>query len=148
MTLVNDLQSSMQAAMKSGDSDRVRTLRTLMAKLKERSIEKRGDLDDVEIIKVLQTAAKQRKESAEMYEKGDRNELAETELNELAIIEEYLPVQMPKEALAEIVDSIISETGAESMQDMGKVMPKVMKRVGGQADGKTVQELVKKRLSS
>ncbi|HIB71063.1 MAG TPA: GatB/YqeY domain-containing protein [Candidatus Marinimicrobia bacterium] len=148
MTLVNDLQSSMQAAMKSGDSDRVRTLRTLMAKLKERSIEKRGDLDDGEIIKVLQTAAKQRKESAEMYEKGDRNELAETELNELAIIEEYLPVQMPKEALAEIVDSIISETGAESMQDMGKVMPKVMKRVGGQADGKTVQELVKKRLSS
>lgn len=148
MTLVNDLQSSMQAAMKSGDRDRVRTLRTLMAKLKERSIEKRGDLDDGEIIKVLQTAAKQRKESAEMYEKGDRNELAETELNELAIIEEYLPVQMPKEALAEIVDSIISETGAESMQDMGKVMPKVMKRVGGQADGKTVQELVKKRLSS
>jgi len=148
MTLVNDLQSSMQAAMKSGDSDRVRTLRTLMAKLKERSIEKRGDLDDVEIIKVLQTAAKQRKESAEMYEKGDRNELAETELNELAIIEEYLPVQMSKEALAEIVDSIISETGAESMQDMGKVMPKVMKRMGGQADGKTVQELVKKRLSS
>ncbi|HHZ79952.1 MAG TPA: GatB/YqeY domain-containing protein [Candidatus Marinimicrobia bacterium] len=148
MTLVNDLQSSMQAAMKSGDRDRVRTLRTLMAKLKERSIEKRGDLDDGEIIKVLQTAAKQRKESAEMYEKGDRNELAETELNELAIIEEYLPVQMSKEALAEIVDSIISETGAESMQDMGKVMPKVMKRVGGQADGKTVQELVKKRLSS
>ena len=148
MTLVNDLQSSMQAAMKSGDSDRVRTLRTLMAKLKERSIEKRGDLDDGEIIKVLQTAAKQRKESAEMYEKGDRNELAETELNELAIIEEYLPVQMSKEALAEIVDSIISETGSESMQDMGKVMPKVMKRVGGQADGKTVQELVKKRLSS
>ena len=148
MTLVNDLQSSMQAAMKSGDSDRVRTLRTLMAKLKERSIEKRGDLDDGEIIKVLQTAAKQRKESAEMYEKGDRNELAETELNELAIIEEYLPVQMSQEALAEIVDSIISETGAESMQDMGKVMPKVMKRVGGQADGKTVQELVKKRLSS
>ena len=148
MTLVNDLQSSMQAAMKSGDRDRVRTLRTLMAKLKERSIEKRGDLDDGEIIKVLQTAAKQRKESAEMYEKGDRNELAETELNELAIIEEYLPVQMPNEALAEIVDSIISETGAESMQDMGKVMPKVMKRVGGQADGKTVQELVKKRLSS
>jgi uncharacterized protein YqeY len=83
-----------------------------------------------------------------MYEKGDRNELAETELNELAIIEEYLPVQMSKEALAEIVDSIISETGAESMQDMGKVMPKVMKLVGGQADGKTVQELVKKRLSS
>jgi len=148
MTLVNDLQSSMQAAMKSGDRDRVRTLRTLMAKLKERSIEKRGDLDDGEIIKVLQTAAKQRKESAEMYEKGDRNELAETELNELAIIEEYLPVQMSKEALAEIVDSIISETGAESMQDMGKVMPKVMKRVGGQADGKTVQELVKKRLSN
>ena len=142
MTLVNNLQSTMQAAMKSGDSDRVRTLRTLLAKLKEKLIEK-GD----EIIKVFQTAAKQRKESAEMYEKGGRNELAEAELNELAIIEEYLPNQMSKEALAEIVDSVINETGAESMQDMGKVMPEVMKRVAGQADGSTVQELVRTRLS-
>ncbi len=147
MTLVNNLQSTMQAAMKSGDSDRVRTLRTLLAKLKEKSIEKGDDLNDGEIIKVFQTAAKQRKESAEMYEKGGRNELAEAELNELAIIEEYLPNQMSKEALTEIVDSVINETGAESMQDMGKVMPEVMKRVAGQADGSTVQELVRTRLS-
>ena len=82
-----------------------------------------------------------------MYEKGGRNELAEAELNELAIIEEYLPNQMSKEALTEIVDSVINETGAESMQDMGKVMPEVMKRVAGQADGSTVQELVRTRLS-
>ena len=82
-----------------------------------------------------------------MYEKGGRNELAEAELNELAIIEEYLPNQMSKEALAEIVDSVINETSAESMQDMGKVMPEVMKRVAGQADGSTVQELVRTRLS-
>jgi hypothetical protein len=82
-----------------------------------------------------------------MYEKGGRNELAEAELNELAIIEEYLPNQMSKEALAEIVDSVINETGAESLQDMGKVMPEVMKRVAGQADGSTVQELVRTRLS-
>ena len=82
-----------------------------------------------------------------MYEKGGRNELAEAELNELAIIEEYLPNQMSKEALAEIVDSVINETGAESMQDMGKVMPEVMKRLAGQADGSTVQELVRTRLS-
>ena len=82
-----------------------------------------------------------------MYEKGGRNELAEAELNELAIIEEYLPNQMSKEALVEIIDSVINETGAESMQDMGKVMPEVMKRVAGQADGSTVQELVRTRLS-
>jgi hypothetical protein len=82
-----------------------------------------------------------------MYEKGGRNELAEAELNELAIIEEYLPNQMSKKTLAEIVDSVINETGAESMQDMGKVMPEVMNRVAGQADGSTVQELVRTRLS-
>ncbi len=147
MTLVNELQSAMQASMKSGDSDRVRTLRTLLAKLKEREIEKGDELSEGELTKVLQTAAKQRKEAADMYTDGGRTELADAEMKELAIIEEYLPEQLSENDVAEMVDAAIAESGAESLRDMGKVMPAVMKKVAGRADGKTVQELVKRKLS-
>ena len=133
--------------MKSGDSDRVRTLRTLLAKLKEREIEKGDELSEGELTKVLQTAAKQRKEAADMYTDGGRTELADAEMKELAIIEEYLPEQLSEDDVAAMVDEAISETGAESLRDMGKVMPAVMKKVAGRADGKTVQELVKRKLS-
>lgn len=147
MSLSTELQSAMQVAMKKGDGDRVRTLRTLLAKLKEGAIEKRADLQAGDAIKVLQTSAKQRKEAAEMYEKGGREELAEAEMNELAIIEEYLPAKLSEDDLVKIVETVIDETGAETMRDMGKVMPEVMKRAVGQADGRAVQELVKRKLS-
>ena len=147
MTLVNELQSAMQASMKSGDSDRVRTLRTLLAKLKEREIEKGDELSEGELTKVLQTAAKQRKEAADMYSDGGRTELADAEMKELAIIEEYLPEQLSENDVAEMVDAAIAESGAESLRDMGKVMPVVMEKAAGRADGKTVQELVKRKLS-
>ena len=147
MTLVKELQSAMQAAMKSGDSDRVRTLRTLLAKLKEREIEKRGELSEGELTKILQTAAKQRKEAADMYSDGGRPELADAELKELTIIEEYLPKQLSEEQVALMIEDAIGETGAESISDMGKVMPVIMKKAAGRADGKTIQELVKRKLS-
>ena len=147
MTLVNELQPAMQAAMKSGDSDRVRTLRTLLAKLKEREIEKGGGLSEGEVTKVLHTAAKQRKEAADMYSDGGRTELADAELKELAIIEEYLPEQLLEEQVALIIDAAIGETGAESLNDIGKVMPLIMKKAAGRADGKPIQKLVKRKLS-
>ena len=109
MTLIDQLQKAMQMALKSSENDRVRTLRTLIAKLKDKSIEKGGELSDEEEIKILQTASKQRREAAEMFIKGDRTELAESELNELSIIKEYLPKELSKEALTEIIDKIISE---------------------------------------
>ena len=147
MTFVNELQSAMQAAMKSGDSDRVRTLRTLLAKLKEREIEKGSELSEGELTKVLQTATKQRKEAADMYSNGGRTELADAELKELAIIEEYLPEQLSEDQVALMIEDAIVETGAESLSDMGKVMPIIMKKAAGRADGKTIQELVKRKLS-
>ncbi|MFL3051066.1 MAG: GatB/YqeY domain-containing protein [Candidatus Neomarinimicrobiota bacterium] len=147
MTLIDQLQKAMQMALKSSENDRVRTLRTLIAKLKDKSIEKGGELSDEEEIKILQTASKQRREAAEMFIKGDRTELAESELNELSIIKEYLPKELSKEDLTEIIDKIINETGAESMQDMGKVMSKVMQIASGKSDGNIVQQIVKKRLS-
>lgn len=147
MTLVNKLQSVMQAAMKAGDSDRVRTLRTVLAKLKEREIERGGELSERELTKVLQTAAKQRKEAADMYSNGGRTELADAELKELAIIEEYLPKQLSEEQVALMIDAAIEETGAESLSDIGKVMPVIMKKAAGRADGKTIQEIVRRKLS-
>ncbi|MBH31077.1 MAG: glutamyl-tRNA amidotransferase [Candidatus Marinimicrobia bacterium] len=147
MTLVKELQSAMQTAMKSGDSDRVRTLRTLLAKLKEGEIEKGDELSKEELIKILQTAAKQRKEAADMYSDGGRTELADAELKELDIIEEYLPEQLSEEQVTLMIEDAIGETGAESLSDMGKVMPVIMKKAAGQADGKTIQEIVKRKLS-
>ena len=147
MTLIDQLQKAMQMALKSSENDRVRTLRTLIAKLKDKSIEKGSELSDEEEIKILQTASKQRKEAAEMFTKGNRTELAESELNELSIIKEYLPEELSEANLIEIIDKIINETGAESMQDMGKVMSKVMQIASGKSDGNIVQQIVKKRLS-
>ena len=147
MTLIDQLQKAMQMALKSSENDRVRTLRTLIAKLKDKSIEKGDELSDEEEIKILQTASKQRKEAAEMFTKANRTELAESELNELSIIKEYLPEELSEANLIEIIDKIINETGAESMQDMGKVMSKVMQIASGKSDGNIVQQIVKKRLS-
>ena len=147
MTLIDQLQKAMHMALKSSENDRVRTLRTLIAKLKDKSIEKGDELSDEEEIKILQTASKQRKEAAEMFTKGNRTELAESELNELSIIKEYLPEELSEANLIEIIDKIINETGAESMQDMGKVMSKVMQIASGKSDGNIVQQIVKKRLS-
>ncbi len=147
MTLIDQLQKAMQMALKSSENDRVRTLRTLIAKLKDKSIEKGDELSDEEEIKILQTASKQRKEAAEMFTKGNRTELAESELNELSIIKEYLPEELSEANLIEIIDKIIKETGADSMQDMGKVMSKVMQIASGKSDGNIVQQIVKKRLS-
>ena len=147
MTLIDQLQKAMHMALKSSENDRVRTLRTLIAKLKDKSIEKGGELSDEEEIQILQTASKQRREAAEMFIKGDRTELAESELNELSIIKEYLPKELSKEDLTKIIDKIIKETGADSMQDMGKVMSKVMQIASGKSDGNIVQQIVKKRLS-
>ena len=111
MTLIDQLQKAMQMALKSSENDRVRTLRTLIAKLKDKSIEKGDELSDEEEIKILQTASKQRKEAAEMFTKGNRTELAESELNELSIIKEYLTEELSEANLIEIIDKIIKIFG-------------------------------------
>ncbi len=147
MSLHDQIQKSMQNALMSRDRDTVRTLRTLLAKLKERHISKGEELTEAEELKTLQTAAKQRKESIEAYKKGGRQDLAEAESRELFIIESYLPEQMSEADLKTIIESVIKETGATSMRDMGKVMPAVMKQVVGKADGKIVQQIVTGKLT-
>ncbi len=146
MTLFEQIQSDMYAAMKGGDKSKANTLRTTLAKLKDKKIEKRDDLTEQEEIKVIQTLVKQRKESIELYEKGGRSELATAEKAEMGILNGYLPQMMSADDIKAIVQSVADEVGATSMADMGKVMPEVMKRGKGLIDGKSAQQFVREIL--
>ena len=140
------IQSDMYQAMKSGEKETANTLRNVLAKLKDKQIEKRTDLTQEEEIKTLQTLVKQRKESIDLYQKGGRDELVGQETKEMDIINSYLPKMMDDEKIKEIIESVIKDTGASSMADMGKVMPEVMKLGKGLIDGKTAQRFVNEQL--
>ena len=146
MTHFEKIQTDMYGAMKSGDKEKANTLRSIISKLKDKQIEKRDTLTKEEEIKVLQTLVKQRKESIDLYQKGGRNELAEIESKEMDIINSYLPTMMDEDDIKKIVQSVIKDTGASSMADMGKVMPEVMKLGKGLIDGKTAQRFVSEQL--
>jgi hypothetical protein len=149
MGLKEKISDDMKTAMKSGDKLRLETLRTLRAVLMEKEIEKRGTGNPVSAedeIGVLMTAAKKRKESIELFEKGGRMELVEQEGKELVIIQEYLPKQMSTEEIATVIDEVAAQVGATFVADFGKLMPAVMKQLKGKADGKLIQELVRKKL--
>jgi hypothetical protein len=146
MTHFEKIQTDMYGAMKSGEKEKANTLRSIISKLKDKQIEKRDTLTKEEEIKVLQTLVKQRKESIDLYQKGGRNELAEIESKEMDIINSYLPTMMDEDDIKKIVQSVIKDTGASSMADMGKVMPEVMKVGKGLIDGKTAQRFVSEQL--
>ena len=146
MTHFEKVQADMYTAMKSGDKEKANTLRNVLSKLKDKQIEKREALSNEEEIKILQTLVKQRKESIELYEKGGRNELVAIERQEMEIINSYLPKMMSDDSIKNIVKSVIESSGANSMADMGKVMPEVMKQGKGLIDGKTAQKFVSEML--
>ena len=147
MPLVDEIQKDMYKAMKEKEKERINALRNIIGKLKYRYIDKRDKLTEQEEIKVIQSLAKQRRESIEMYKQGGRNDLVETETKELSIIEEYLPQAMSEEEVRRLVRETVKETGAESMSDLGKVMPLVMKKGAGKVDGKLAQEVLRELLS-
>ena len=142
MSLYETIQSDMYEAMKSSDKFKASTLRVALAKLKDKKIEKREDLNQNEEIKIIQNLVKQRKEAADIYEKNDRSELMKNEMDELKILSMYLPQMMSEQELSVLIKEVISDVGATSMSDMGKVMPEVMKRSEGKADGKMTQTIV------
>ena len=146
MSLYETIQSDMYEAMKTKDKFKASTLRIALAKLKDKKIEKREDLNENDEIKIIQNLVKQRKEATDIYEKNNRSELMENEMEELKILSLYLPKMMSEDELRALIESIISETGAKNMNDMGKVMPEIMKRSAGQADGKMAQQIVSKLL--
>ena len=142
MSLFEKIQIDMYKAMKLGDKNKSATLRTALAKLKDKKIDKQEDLSKNDEIKVLQMLVKQRKESIELYEKGNRLDLAELEKKEMKILNNYLPKMMDENEIKSIVKTVIDEVGATSMADMGKIMPEVMKRGKGLIDGKSAQKFV------
>ena len=146
MSLFERIQNDMYAAMKAGEKEKSNTLRTTLAKLKDKRIEKRDDLSEAETIKVLQTLVKQGKESVELFEKGGRPELAASENGEIDILNSYLPQMISEDNIRNIVQAVVDEVGAVSMADLGKVMPQVMERGKGLIDGKTAQQFVREIL--
>ena len=146
MSLFKKIQNDMYAAMKAGEKESTNTLRITLAKLKDKQIEKRGNLTEDEVIKIIQTLVKQRKESIELYVQGGRNELADIEKNEIALLKKYLPQMISENDIKNIVETVIIEVGATSMSDMGKIMPEVMKRGKGLIDGRIAQKFVQESL--
>ena len=142
MVLYEKIQSDMYTAMKAGEKEKASTLRTVLAKLKDKQIDTREPLSEKDEIKVLQMLVKQRKESIDHYQKGGRSELAEAESFELEIINTYLPEMMNEDDVRKLIEKVIEETGAQSMADLGKVMPQIMKQGKGLIDGKTAQRIV------
>ena len=146
MSLFDTLQNDMYAAMKNGDKHKTGTLRVALSTLKDKKIEKREDLTDVETIKIIQNLVKQRKEAADIYKENGRNDLMENENAELEILNAYLPQMMSEDDLRILVQKVVDDTGASSLSDIGKVMPEVMKESAGKADGKMAQSIVRELL--
>jgi uncharacterized protein YqeY len=144
--LLERLGEDLKAAMKSRDGARVKVLRHVLAQLKNARIEKGDDLTDDEAIAVLRKGVKSRSESVELYRKGGREDLVVSETAEIAVLEEYLPQMLGGDALVREVETIIDETGASSMKDMGAVMKAVMAKHGSSVDGKEVQGIVRAKL--
>jgi len=148
MSLKDQIIKDMTASMKAKDAARTSTLRMCKAALQNREIEKGGPLDDDELMKLLRSLAKQRRDSVEQYQKGGRQDLVEKEQAEIAVIESYLPQGASQAEIEQAVSEAISETGATSMKDMGAVMKAAMNRLASKnADGRTVSETVKSKLS-
>lgn len=148
MNLDHNLLEDMKRSMKSGDKLRVETIRGLRAQLKNARIAKGEELSEEDMIQVLSSAAKKRKESIEQFKAVGRSDRADTEQAELDIIYEYLPKQLDEKQIQQLVDSIVAEVKPSSLADMGKVMGVIMPKVKGQADGKLVQQIVRDKLSS
>jgi uncharacterized protein YqeY len=148
MSLKERITSDMTAAMKSKEAARLSTLRMVKAAVQNREIEKGDALTDEELTKLLQSLVKQRRDSVEQYEKAGRAELAEKERAEIAVIEEYLPRAATREEIERAVEEAVAETGASSSKEMGAVMKAALARLAGRnADGRTVSEVVKQKLS-
>lgn len=146
MNFIEMIKQDMYSAMKSGEKEKAGTLRTLLAKLKDRQINTRQELSKDDCLKVIKTLVKQRKEAADMYAKADRQKLADKENSELIILESYLPKMMAEPEIRSLVESVISETAARGVADIGKVMPIIMQRGRGKVDGKKANLILRELL--
>ena len=147
MSLREQLSDEMKTAMKARDELRLSTIRMIRSAVKNRDIDQKRELSDQEIVDVLATLVKQRRESIRLFAEAGRTDLVDKEEQELAILLHFLPRQLSREEVAALVDGAIAECGATSGKDMGRVMKALAPQVAGRADGKMVSDLVKEKLA-
>ena len=148
MTLKERITEDMKTAMRSGEKDRLAVIRLLQAAIKQREVDERITLDDVQVTSVLEKMIKQRKESVVAFEKGGRADLVDKENAEIAVLQPYLPAQLSDAELDALIAEAISSTGAASIKDMGKVMGVVKAKAAGKADMGAVGARIKAKLGA
>jgi uncharacterized protein YqeY len=147
MSLKERIQEETKAAMRGGDKRRLGAIRLISAAIKQREVDERIELDDAQVIATLDKMAKQRRESIEQYQKAGRDDLVEQEQFELAVLQEFLPTPLTDTEIDALIEAALSETGAASMKDMGKVMGVLKPKLQGRADMGAVSGRIKARLS-
>ena len=148
MSLKGKITEDMKSAMKAGDKDRLKVVRLMLAAIKQIEVDKRIELDDAAVLAVLAKMVKQRHDSIEQFEKGNREDLAKIERDEITVLNDYLPEPLAADELAAMVDEAIRATGANSIRDMGKVMGQIKAKAAGRADMGAVGATVKERLNA
>jgi uncharacterized protein YqeY len=147
MSLIARIEDELKAATLAREAERRDTLRLILSALRGAEKELQRPLKDDEELQVLQRERKRRNEAAEAFHAGGREEQAQAEERELAVLEEFMPEPLSEEELEEIIDDVIAEVGATSMRDLGRVMADVMPQVAGRTDGSTVSQLVREKLA-
>ena len=149
MQLTDKVNAQITAAMKAKDAPRLSTLRMMKTAMVNKSVEKGRDLEDAEVLQVVSSLVKQRRDSVEQFANAGRTDLAEKEAAEIAVLEEYLPPAATAEDIDAAVAAAVAETGATSPKDIGKVMKAVMPKLAGKnADGRTINESVRRKLGA
>jgi uncharacterized protein YqeY len=148
MTLKSQIQEDMKSAMKSGDKDRLKVVRLMLAAIKQIEVDERIELDDMAVLNVINKMVKQRRDSVSQFRDGGREDLADIELAEIAVLEQYLPEQLSNAELDVLISKAVRDSGAASIRDMGKVMGLVKAEAQGRADMGQVGARVKARLSA
>ena len=148
MSLMQEIDEGFKIALKTQDKTRLSALRMLRSGLKNKEVERRGKLEDAEILSVIKGLIRQGKEAVEQFEKGVRPDLSEKEKAEIEIFSAFLPTQATPEELEESINQIILDLKASGIKDMGKVMKAAVARLAGRAEGQAIQAIVKQRLSS
>jgi len=146
--LKEQIVADMKSAMKAGEKERLGTIRLILAAVKQIEVDTRTELSDQDLIAILDKMGKQRRESIEQFEKAGRNDLADKEKSELAIIADYLPQALSDDEVNQLVDQAVSQTSASSMKDMGAVMAILKPQMQGRADMSQVSKQIKAKLSS
>ena len=147
MSLKQQLTDAMKDAMRNKDKERLSAVRLILAEVKRIEVDERIEIDDERMLSLLDKMVKQRRDSIAQYESAGRMELAEVEIAEIAVIQDFLPAALTEAEIEELIQQAIADTSAESMRDMGKVMAVIKPKIQGRADAGAVSGLVKKALS-